>query len=137
MSENRAETAVESTAEIRLERVNTDKTRLDTGSETAYHVYFELSGHPPPEWRNIFERERKSVNPTYEADIDGAFLVLHCQLHEVATTALPILKRIVSATNDAYARYARTEAAALEGRRDARKQERADVDAMSAALRFE
>jgi len=30
-----------------LERVNTDKTRLDIGSETAYHVYFELSGPPP------------------------------------------------------------------------------------------
>lgn len=137
MSENRADTAVENAAEIRLVRVNTDKTRLDSGSETAYHVYFELSGHPPPEWRIIFERESKAMNPTYEADIDGAFLVLHCQLDQVATTALPALKRVVAVTNEAYARYARAEAAALGHREGAWKQERKDVDAMSSALKFE
>jgi len=137
MSEIRADTAVEPIADIRLERVNTDKTRLDTGSETAYHVYFELSGHPPPEWRSIFERERKATNPTYEADIDGAFLVLHCQLDEVAATALPVLKTIIAATNDAYRQYAQKEATALEHRQDVWKQERKDVDAMSQSLHFD
>lgn len=137
MSENRAETAVESPAEIRLERVNTDKTRRDSDSETAYHVYFELSGHPPPEWRNIFEQEKKAMSLTFETDIDGAFLVLHCQLHEVATAALPALKRVMTATNNSYKRYAQTESAALEHREDVWKQERKDVDAMSSELRFE
>ena len=137
MSENRADTPVEFDTEIRLERVNTDKTRLDIGSVTAYHVYFELSGHPPPEWRIIFERERKAMSPTYEADLDGSFLVLHCQLHEVATTALPALKRVVAVTNEAYKRYVQNEASALQQRQDVWKQERKDVDAMSNSLQFD
>jgi hypothetical protein len=137
MSENHADTSVEFDTEIRLERVNTDKTRLDIGSVTAYHVYFELSGHPPPEWRIIFERERKAMNPTYEADIDGSFLVLHCQLHEVAATALPALKRVVAVTNEAYKRYVQNEASALQQRQDVWKQERKDVDAMSKSLHFD
>jgi len=77
------------------------------------------------------------MSPTYEADIDGGFLVLHCQLHEVATTALPVLKRIVAATNEAFQRSVQTEATALEHRQEVWKQERKDVEAMSKSLQFE
>ena len=137
MSGNQNDAAGEAPAELRIERVNTDRTRKDSGSDTAYHVYFELSGHPPPEWRAIFERERQALNPTFEAEIDGGFLVLHCRLAEVATTALPVLKRVVATTNDAYRRYAQEEATALQDREDVWKQERKDVDAMSMSLHLE
>jgi hypothetical protein len=137
MSENQKDASLESAPEIRIERLNTDKTRKDIGSDTVYHVYFELSGHPPPEWRSIFGREWKGLNLTQEADIDGAFLVLHCQLHEVAPTLLPALKKAVAATNEAYKQYAQKKAAALEHREDVWKQERNDVEAMAASLRFE
>ena len=86
---------------------------------------------------NIFGREWKGLNLTQEADIDGAFLVLHCQLHEVAATQLPALKKAVAATNEAYKRYAQKEATALEHREDVWKQERKDVDAMATSLRFD
>ena len=137
MSENQQDTPKESAPEIRIERLNTDKTRKDSGSDTVYHVYFELSGHPSPEWRDIFGREWKRLSLTHEVGIDGGFLVLHCQLHEVATTQLPALKKAVAATNEAYKHFAQKEASALEHREDVWKQERKDVDAMAATLRFE
>jgi hypothetical protein len=137
MSEDREEHPAESIPEIRIDRLNVDKTRKAIGSNTVYHVYFELSGHPPPEWITIFEREWKALNPTQEAGINGAFLVVHCQLHEVANTQLPALKKAVAATNEAYKLYAQKEAAALEHRMDVRNQERKDVDAVAKSLRFE
>jgi len=137
MSENRKETSMGSAPEIRIERLNTEKTRKDVGSETVYHVYFELSGHPPPEWRDIFEGEWKGLNPANEAGIDGAFLVVHCPLLEVATSQLPALKKAVTATNEAYKQYAQKEATALEHREDVWKQERKDVEAVATSLRFD
>ena len=137
MSETPKDASMEPGPEIRIERLNTEKTRKDIGSDTVYHVYFELSGHPPPEWRDIFGREWKGLNLTQEAGIEGAFLVLHCQLQEVATTQLPALKKAVAATNEAYKHYAQKEATALEHRQDAWKQERKDVDAMATSVRFD
>ena len=131
------EALLASASEMRIERLNTDKTRKDIGSDTVYHVYFELSGSPPPEWRMIFGREWKGLQQTQEADLDGAFLVLHCQLHEVAASQFMALKKAVAATNEAYKRYAQGEAAAREHREDVWRQERKDVDAMAASLRFD
>ena len=48
---------MESGSEIRIERLNIDKTRKDNGSDTVYHVYFKLSEHPLPEWTVIFGRK--------------------------------------------------------------------------------
>lgn len=137
MSEKQEEIPMGSAPEIRIERLNTDKTRKDIASDNVYHVYFELSGHPPPEWTIIFGREWKALSLTHEAGIDGAFLVLHCQLHEVATTQLPALKKAVAAANEAYKRYAQKEATALGHREDVWKQERKDVDALATSLRFD
>ena len=63
--------------------------------------------------------------------------MLHCQLAEVAATQLPALKKVVAATNEEYKGYAEKEARALEHRQDAWRQERKDVDALAAMLRFE
>jgi hypothetical protein len=137
MSDAQKDTSLPSTLDIRIERVNTDKTRKDLGSDTVYHVYFELSGHPVPEWRAIFEREWKELSPTEKAGIDGKFLVLHCQLHEVETIELPALKKAVAATNEAYKLYEQREATALEQREEVRQKERDNVNDMAAPLHFD
>ena len=123
--------------EIRIERLNTERTRKVIGSDTVYQVYFELSGHPQPEWRSIFDREWKGLNLTQEAAVDGPFLVLHCRLEEVAATQFPALKKAVAATNEAHKRYVQKEATALSDREDAWRKERKAVDAMAASLRFD
>jgi hypothetical protein len=137
MQDNQKDVSSGSAPEIRIERMNTEKTRRDAGSETVYHVYFELSGYPPPEWRDIFAREWKGLNLNHEATLDGMFLVLHCPLLEVAGTQLPSLKKTVSATNAAYREFAEKEAVALEHREDAWKEERKEVESMAASLRFD
>ncbi len=128
---------MESAAEIRIQGLNTDKTRKDSGSDTVYHVYFELSAPPPPEWRNIFSLEWERLNLTQKAGIDGAFLVLHCRLPEVATTRLPALKKAVAAANEAYRLYAQEKETALAHREDVWRLERKDVDDLAKSLRFE
>ncbi len=137
MSEQGKDNPLASAVEIRIERLNADKTRKDIGSETVYHVYFELSDSPPPEWRRIFAQEWNKLNQTQEANIDEAFLVLHCPLQEIAAAQLPALKKAVASSNEAYQRYSQEEATTLEHREDAWKQERKDVDTMATSLRFD
>lgn len=137
MSEHFKDTSTEADPDIWIERVITEKTRKDFGSETVYHVYFKLSGHPPPGWRNMFGEEWKRLNLSQRTSIDGPFLVLHCQLPEVAGTLLPALKKAVAATGEAYKRYAQKEAIALDRRKEAWNQERKDVETMASSLRFD
>ena len=132
--ENRS---TESTHEIRIVRLNTDKTRRTLGSTTVYQVYFELSGNPPSGWRDIFGQEWKRLNPKQEAGIDGKFLVLHCPLQEIATTHLPALKRAVETTNVAYKQFAREQVAIEEHKADVWKDERKTVEDMAKTLKFE
>ncbi len=142
MSETNQNSSIESTADIRIVGLNTDKTRKTNGSDTGYEVYFELSGTPPQAWRNIFEREWKVLNPTQarlwqEASIDRGFLVMHCTLQEIATTHLPVLKKAVAATNKTYKQYVQEQATEQEYREDVWKQERKAVDDMAESLHFE
>jgi len=129
--------STKSTPEIRIVRLNTDKTQRTLGSTTVYQVYFELSESPPLAWRDIFGREWKGLNPTQEAGIDGRFLVMHCPLQEIATTHLPALKKAVEATNVAYAQYSLEQVAEEEHKADVWKQERKVVEDMAKSLRFE
>ena len=137
MAETDEDHATQSTPEIRIVGLNTDKTRRTFGSLTVYHVYFELSGDPPRAWREIFEREWKNLNPAQEAGIEGRFLVMHCPLKEIGTTHLPVLKRAVDATNVAYKQYAREQVTKEERQADVWKEERNSVEDMANSLRFE
>jgi len=137
MSENGEGPSMGSAPEIRIERLNTERTRKVSGSDTVYHAYFKLSGHPQPEWGRIFELEWKGLNLAQEAGVEGSFLVVHCQLEEVASTHLPALKKVVAATNEAYKRFAQKEATALWDREDRWRQERKDVNALAASLGFD
>ena len=101
--------SLESTIDIRIVGLNTEKTRKMIGSETVYQVYFELSGSPPLGWRNIFEEEWKTLNlgrplSLQETSVDRAFLVMHCPLEDVSKQT-PVLKKAVAATNIAYKQY--------------------------------
>jgi len=137
MSEDQKDIPTESASAIQIVRLIDDKTRKDNDSDDVYHVCFELSGYPPTEWRNIFERDWKALNESRRVSIDGMFLVVHCRLDEVAPTQLPALKKVVATTNEAYRQYAQKEATALQHREAAWKQERKDVDSMGALLRFD
>ncbi|MBI4546920.1 MAG: hypothetical protein HY707_03005 [Ignavibacteriae bacterium] len=143
MSETNQNSSIESTVDIRIVGLNTDKTRKIYESDTVYEVYFELSGTPSLAWKNIFEREWKDLNPTshqqagwQEASIDRRFLVMHCTLQEIATH-LPVLKKAVDATNKKYRQYAQEQATEQEYREDVWKQERKAVDDIAKSLRFD
>ena len=137
MAENKEDSSVEADLNIRIVRMNTDKTRKDFGSDTVYHVYFELSADPPSEWRIFFGLEWGKLNVKEVAVIDQAFLVLHCQLDAVPTLLLPTLKKAIAAANEAYAQNVVKVAADHERRQDIWKQDRNDVDKMVALLRFD
>ena len=136
MPETSKNSSVGSTAHIRLVRLNTDKTRRIDGSFTGYQVYFELSQTPPTAWKDIFAREWSDVNPMQEAGIDGGFLVMHCPLQKVAFH-LPVLKKVVAATNEAYKQYAKEQATEQERREDVWKDERQTVEDVAKSLHFE
>ena len=137
MADTDEDTSTKPTPEIRIVRLNTDRTRRTLGSTTVYQVYFELSVTPSWAWRDIFGREWKNLNPKQEAGIDGRFLVMHCPLQEIAATHLPALKKAVEATNVAYKQYARDQVTEEERKADVWKQERKTVEDMAKALKFE
>lgn len=137
MEENKQDGPVDAELNIRIVRMNTDKTRKDSGSDTVYHVYFELSADPPSEWKSFFGQEWTKLNLKEVAVIDQAFLVLHCQLSEVPTSLLEALKKAVAATNAAYAQNVGKVEAEHKHQQDVWKQERSDVEDMAGSLRFE
>ncbi len=137
MADTDEDRSTESTSDIRLVGLNTDKTRRTPGSYTVYQVYFELSGNPPLAWGDIFGREWKNLSPTKEAGIDGSFLVIRCPLQEIAATHLPVLKKAVEATNVAYKQFAREQVTEEERRADVWKEERKAVEDMAKTLKFE
>lgn len=137
MADNNEDPSTKHTPQIRIVGLNTDKTRRTLGSTTVYQVYFELSEIPPLEWRDIFGREWKNLNPTQEAGIDARFLVMHCPLQEIATKHLPALKSAVEATNVAYKQYSRSQVTEEERKANAWKEERKDVEDTAKSLRFD
>jgi len=63
-----------SSSELRIVRLNTDKTRRTLGSSTVYQVYFELSDYPPLAWREIFGGNGKASTPRRRWALTGDFL---------------------------------------------------------------
>lgn len=122
---------------FRLERLNTDKTRKESGSVAEYHVYFELSGSPPADWRTIFTREWTELHIPHKVEVEGSFLILHCQLEEVTPAQLAILQKAVRNTNEAYGQFARAEATAVARREGRWQEERQKVEAIAALLHFD
>jgi len=131
----------ESSIDIRIVGLNTEKTRKMIGSDTVYQVYFALSGSPPLSWRTAFEQEWKALNSgqllsLQEASIDRAFLVIHCPLQEVAKH-VPVLKKAVAATNITYQQYVLKQATEQKEREDVWKDERRTVEDVAKSLHFD
>ena len=131
------ESSAKTDVDIRIVRLNTDKTRRTLGSTSVYQVYFELSGTPPSAWSDIFGREWKKINATQEAGIDGRFLVLHCPLQEIAATHLPALKKTMEITNAAFLQYSRNQASEEERKIKVWTDERKAVEDVAKLLRFD
>lgn len=123
--------------DIRIKALNVDKSRKDTGSSTVYHLYFELTHHPMMEWNCQFGLAWKRVCPTYKVEIDRGFLVLHCELGEVAEKLLPLLKLAVAEANAAYRKYVLQAASERLERERIWIDERSGVGALAAALHFD
>jgi predicted RecB family endonuclease len=99
-------------------------------------VYFDLSGYPPTEWRSIFQEGWVATKLPHRVDLEQSFLVVYCELEEIGAVVLPALKKVVTETNEAYARFAEKEATALEHREDLWREERQRVEATAASLTF-
>lgn len=121
-------------SDIRIERLNTDKTRKDAGTNAAYQVFFELSGSPAPEWKRLFSIEWKESGLMHKADIDGPFLILQCQLPDVTPARLAALQKTVTAVNERYRQFAQGEASAATHRQEERQQERKNVEDVASSL---
>jgi hypothetical protein len=123
--------------EIQIVGLNINKTQRTLGSYTVYQVYFQLSDSPPLIWREIFGREWKDVNAKQDAGVDGAFLVMHCPLREIAITHLPALKKAVAATNTAHKQYVREQDIKREHQAEAYNDERKSVEDLAKSLHYE
>lgn len=122
--------------DIHIERLNTDKTRKDIGVDAGYQVFFELSGSPAPEWKSMFSQDWIEMKLPYKTEVDGPFLVIHCQLKDVTPALLAAIQKAVTRANEAYRLFAQGEASAVTHREEEWAQERKDVEAVAASLHF-
>lgn len=141
MFENKQTFAVGSATDIRIVRLNTDKTRRMIGTDAVYQDFFETSGIPPTGWISVFEQEWKALNAgrpmaLQETTVDRAFLVIPCPLKEISGH-LPILKKAVDAANISFRKYERRQAAVLKEREGVWKYERRAVKDAAKSLHFD
>jgi len=141
MTETNKNMNAQATEDIRIVRLNSDKTRKTSGSDIIYQVYFELSGTPHHAWRNIFDGEWKALNPDQPhlwqaASIERLFLLMHCPLKEIAVH-LPVLQKAISLANNRYKQYVKERTSEQERREDAWKDERDAVDEIAESLHFD
>ncbi len=141
IDETNVDTLKEAGVEIRIARLNNDKTRKVDGSDVLYDVYFELSGIPPDAWGSLFEGEWKFLNAAHQklwqsVQIDRGFLIIRCPLQEVLSMHLPFLKKAVTVTNKKYKQFVEELAIERKGRKDAWELERSKVDVVANSLQF-
>jgi hypothetical protein len=122
--------------DIRIERMNTDKTRRVTGSDVEYQIFFELSGTPAPAWRTLFFKEWKDSRSIHHVELDGPFLVLHGPLREMTPAELAMMEKAVATANASYHRYAQDELTEMTRREQEWKDERTDVENVASTLHF-
>jgi hypothetical protein len=122
--------------DIRIERMNTDKTRKVIGSDVEYQVFLELSGTPAPEWRTLFFQEWKKTGSSHHTELDGPFLVVHCPLREMTPAELANLEKAVATANESYHRFAQVEVTEVTRREEEWKEERQTVEAIASSLHF-
>jgi len=125
--------------DIRL--VGVDKTRAyrPDPDKALFHIFFELSAHPPQEWVQIFEAERQFPRHTMwrHAWIEDNYVVVHCVPDEVKKYHLQDVKQDVASSNAKYRAYLQREAAEKVREAQQRKKEEEDLDDALDDLDFE
>lgn len=99
-----------------LQIVSIDKERAyrPDPDKHLFHIYLELSAHPPQEWVQIFDAERQFPRHTMwrHAWIEGRHIIVHCVPEEIKKYHLRDLKQDVGRSNDKYREYLQRVAAA-------------------------
>jgi hypothetical protein len=124
---------LENFQDILLKAVNRDKTYKPDTSLALFNIYLELSSHPPREWVEIFEAERKFPRHTMwrRAWIEGKYIVINCVPDELNKYHIKDLKVDVTNSNKKYREYLHREAVINA---KVMKQEEEDIDSLNNAL---
>lgn len=99
--------------DVRIVGVDKDRAYRPDPEKQLYHIYLELSSHPPQEWVQIFEAERQFPRHTMwrHAWTEGNYIVVHCVPEEVKQYHLGDIKQDVATSNAKYREYLRRMAA--------------------------
>lgn len=125
--------------DIRIIGVDKDRAYRPDPEKLLYHVYFELSAHPPQEWVQIFEAERQFPRHTMwrHAWIEGNYVVVHCVPDEVKKYHLRDIQQDVASSNAKYRDYLKRVAAEKAREAQRRKKMEQDLDDALDGLDFE
>ena len=90
--------------DIRITGLDTNKSHDLPSQDGTHRIYLTLSGVPPPTWRDIFDRERRTPRSSIwrNAAIDGMFIVITCTPEELEKYHLEFLKEDVKNTNEKF-----------------------------------
>ena len=113
---------IEPTTDIRILRLNLEKTHRVSGSFTGYRAYFELSETPSSAWSEIFGREWNDLDSAGKASIDGGFLVIQCPLQKILFN-LPLMRMAITLTNEEYRRHSQEQKGERNPRVEVSKEE--------------
>jgi len=125
--------------DIKIRGLDKSKLYKPDSNKAMYHVYFELSVHPPQEWVQIFEAERQFPRHTMwrHAWVEDEYIVVHCVPEEVKQYHLPDIREDVTNTNIKYREYLRKVSAARAREAQKEGKERREVDGALEDLDFE
>ncbi|MEQ8767531.1 MAG: toll/interleukin-1 receptor domain-containing protein [Planctomycetota bacterium] len=116
--------------DIRIVGVDKDRAYRPDPQKLLYHVYFELSAHPPQEWVQIFEAERQFPRHTMwrHAWVEGNYVVVQCVPEEVKKYHLSDIKQDVTSSNAKYREYLKRVVAEKAREAQQRKKMEQDLD---------
>lgn len=133
------EPELEGFVDVKIKRLDKSRLYKPDPEMALYHVYFELSVHPPQEWVQIFEAERQFPRHTMwrHAWIEDKYIVVHCAPEEVKKYHLNDIKEDVDNSNTKYREYLRKVSAARAREAQREEKEREQVDSAFEDLDFE
>lgn len=114
--------------DIRIIGIDKNRAYRPDPEKLLYHVYFELSAHPPQEWVQVFDAERQFPRHTMwrHAWIEGNYAVVHCVPEEVKKYHLQDIKQDITNSNAKYREYLKR--ASAERVREAQRHKKMEDD---------
>ena len=91
-------------ADIRITDLDTNKSHVLPSQNGTHRIYLTLSGAPPATWRDIFDRERRTVRTSTRCDttFEGTFIIITCTPEDLEKYHFEFLKEDVQAANEKY-----------------------------------